>query len=73
MLADVQAAMKPATSMYFHPFAYRKTGNPTTNHTSREPNRKMRAAEIRLMARVFANSSPKDLEAFAFPSSVGGG
>jgi hypothetical protein len=42
--------------MYFQPFAYRNTGRPTTNHTSRDPNKKMRAAEIRLTARLLANN-----------------
>src|SRR5487761_2410336 len=67
----VQAATKPATCMYCQPKPYRNTGSPTTNHTSREPNMNTRAAAIRLMARVLANSSRKLFDDFAFPSSRG--
>src|SRR5215831_4731499 len=67
----VHAATKPATCIYCQPKLYRYTGRPTTNQTSREPNMKIRAAAIRLMARVLANSSRKLLEAFALPSVRG--
>src|SRR5271165_4766445 len=46
-------------------------GKPTTNQTSRDPNRKIRAPAKTLIARDLANSSRKDLEAFAFPNSGG--
>ena len=53
------------------PVAYRNTGTPTTNQTSRAPNKATRAAASRLMARFFANSSFADFEALALPISGG--
>ena len=53
------------------PEAYRNTGTPTTNHTSRAPNSTTRAAASRLMARFLANSSFADFEALAFPINGG--
>src|SRR5579863_4506032 len=67
----VQIATKPATCMYCQPKPYRNTGRPTTNHTSREPNMKIRAAAMRLIARVLANSSRKLFDDFALPSVRG--
>ena len=51
-----QTAMKPPTCQKFQPSTvYRKTGRPTTNQTSREANRKTRAAASMLTARLFEN------------------
>ena len=49
--------MKPPTSVKLQPSVeYRNTGRPTTNQTSREPNRKKRAADSQLMAGVLENT-----------------
>jgi hypothetical protein len=67
----VHAARNPATQMYRHPFASRKTAKPTTNQTSREPNIRIRAAASKLMAGVVAKSSLKLFDALAIPNARG--
>ena len=54
-----------------HPAAYRNTGTPTTNHTSRAPNSATRAAASALMPGFLANSSLADFDALALPISRG--
>ena len=53
------------------PDAYKNTGTPTTNQTSRAPNRTTRAAASKLMPLFLANSSLADLEALLLPMSLG--
>ena len=53
------------------PAAYRNTGTPTTNQTSRAPNSATRASASRLMPRFLANSSRADLDAWRLPISLG--
>ena len=67
----VHAARKPPTIVKVQPDAYRNTGTPTTNQTSRAPNKATRAAANRLMARFFANNSLADFEALALPINGG--
>ena len=57
--------------MKLHPAPYRNTGSPTTNQTSRAPNRKTRAAASRFTAGDRANHSRTLREAFALPNSCG--
>ena len=67
----VHSARKPPTIVKVQPEAYRNTGTPTTNHTSRAPNSATRAAASRLMPRFLANSSFADFEALLLPISGG--
>src|SRR5450631_3806898 len=67
----VQAARKPPTIVKVQPEAYRNTGTPTTNQTSRAPNSATRAAASRLMPRFLANSSLADFDALLLPISGG--
>jgi hypothetical protein len=53
------------------PDAYRKTGTPTTNHTSRAPNKATRATASRLMPWFLANNSRADFDARLLPISGG--
>ena len=55
----------------FQPWLYRKTGTPTTNHTSRAPNKNTRAPASKLIARLLPNNSLNDLEALALPIITG--
>ena len=57
--------------MKFQPEAYRNTGTPTTNQTSRAPKSATRAAASRLMPRFLAKSSRAEREAFALPIKAG--
>ena len=63
----VQAAKKPPTMAKFQPCEYKNTGTPTTNHTSRAPNKATRAAASPLMPAFLANSSLADFDALALP------
>src|SRR3990167_1496156 len=67
----VHSATKALTIVKLQPEAYRNTGTPTTNHTSRAPNSATRAAASRLMPRFLANSSFADFEALLLPISGG--
>jgi hypothetical protein len=67
----VHSARKPPTMVKVQPAAYRNTGTPTTNHTSRAPNSATRAAASRLMPRFLANSSFADFDALLLPISRG--
>jgi hypothetical protein len=61
----VHSARKPPTMVKVQPAAYRNTGTPTTNQTSRAPNSTTRAAASRLMPRFLANSSLADFRRLA--------
>ena len=63
----VQAATKPLTMENVQPAEYKYTGTPTTNHTSRAPNKATRAAAKPLMPAFLANNSLADLEARLLP------
>jgi hypothetical protein len=60
--------MTPTCQKFQPSTIYRKTGRPTTNHTSRDPNRKNRAAASRLTARLFENIWPNLAFLLAVPS-----
>src|SRR5450432_229796 len=67
-----QAARKPPTSLKVHPrLAERNTGTPTTNQMSRDPNKKKRAAESKLMSRLLDRRPLSLLLVFALPISAG--
>ena len=63
----VQAAKKPPTMVKVQPTEYKNTGTPTTNHTSRAPNKATRAAAKALMPGLLANNSRAELDALLLP------